>query len=250
MDRGATARLRRPAERVHPRLRPCRRRPLAQGAALSLVWLGQPPPSQHDSIFWQHSLHHHAECIQRASRQRTQHVCQSMRRPFVSIRRVVQVGLHRRFCATQPAGYLRDREALLVAVVARERSSLAPFTTRSPAAIAGDDSGCSRRLPNALDSHRWYSDPMSAPRLDPRRSLVAFRGSGGRVVSRITIERFRLSSNSTLMTAGRRAHAQPTRATAPECLPAARVERISKRVRAAPWAPASHPSSRQSGTPS
>ena len=34
----------------------------------------------------------------------------------------------------------------------------------------------------------------SAPRLDPRRSLVAFRGSGSRVVSRITIERFRLSS--------------------------------------------------------
>ena len=36
----------------------------------------------------------------------------------------------------------------------------------------------------------------SAPRLDPRRSLVAFRGSGSRVVSRITIERFRLSSQA------------------------------------------------------
>ncbi len=58
-----------------------------------------------------------------------------------------------------------------------------------------------------------------------------------------------VSSDSTLMTAAARAHAQPTRATAPECLPAARVERISKRLHAAPWAPASHPSSRQSGTP-
>ena len=35
----------------------------------------------------------------------------------------------------------------------------------------------------------------SAPRLDPRQSMVAFRGSGSRVVSRITIERFRLSSD-------------------------------------------------------
>ena len=45
-----------------------------------------------------------------------------------------------------------------------------------------------------LDSHRWYSKTMLGTRLNPRQSMVAFRGSGSRVVSRITIERFRLSS--------------------------------------------------------
>ena len=62
--------------------------------------------------------------------------------------------------------------------------------------------------------------------------------------------RFWVSSNSTLVTAAARANAQPTRVTAPECLRAALVKRISKRLRTVPWAPASHPRSRQSGTPS
>jgi hypothetical protein len=52
---------------------------------------------------------------------------------------------------------------------------------------------------------------------------------------RSALVRTRVSSNSTLMTAATRAHAQPPRAAAAECLPAARVERIGKRVRAALW---------------
>ena len=97
---------------LHPRLRPCRRRPARAGRGAQPSVGGQPPPSQHDSIFWQHSLHHHAECIQRASRQRTQHFCQSMRRPFVSIRRVVEVRLDG-----------RRRSPQTVAICLIERSS-------------------------------------------------------------------------------------------------------------------------------
>ena len=44
----------------------------------------------------------------------------AIRRSFVSIRRVVEVRLDRGFCATEPTRDVSDREALLVAVVARE----------------------------------------------------------------------------------------------------------------------------------
>src|SRR5437763_12060182 len=42
-------------------------------------------------------------------------------RPFVIVRRVVQVRLDRRLCASQPPGDLRDRQILLLAVVSRKR---------------------------------------------------------------------------------------------------------------------------------
>ena len=45
---------------------------------------------------------------------------------FVSLRRIVEVGLHGRLGVAEPAGDLRDRQALLVAVMARQRD-------RSPA---------------------------------------------------------------------------------------------------------------------
>ena len=51
-----------------------------------------------------------------------------VRRSFVSISRVVQVGLDGGVGPSEPSGDFGDREALLVAVVARERSSFAPFT--------------------------------------------------------------------------------------------------------------------------
>ncbi len=171
--------------------------------------------------------------------------------PFVSVRRVVQVGLHRRFCATQPAGYLGDREALLVAVVARERSSLVPFThtitrghRRATIAVAVDGyrrcwivtGGTPRRC--------------SAPRLDPRRTMVAFRGSGSRVVSRITIERFRLSSIGEEIGGLGLVPARTMRATAAECLLPVTSQAIRKHLRDRGVGAGVHPSSWQSATPS
>ena len=80
--------------------------------------------------------------------------------PFVSVRRVVQIRLDGRRRPSKPPGDLGDREPLLVAVVARERRSPAPFTYTITCGHAGDDSGRSRRLPNELDSRRWYSETM------------------------------------------------------------------------------------------
>ena len=74
--------------------------------------------------------------------------------------RVVKVCLDCRLRPSKPPGDLGDREPLLVAVVARERRSPAPFTYTITCGHAGDDSGRSRRLPNELDSRRWYSETM------------------------------------------------------------------------------------------
>jgi hypothetical protein len=84
----------------------------------------------------------------------------AMRGSFVSVRRVIQVRLDCRRRPSKPPGDLGDREPLLVAVVARERRSPAPFTYTITCGHAGDDSGRSRRLPNELDSRRWYSETM------------------------------------------------------------------------------------------
>jgi hypothetical protein len=51
-----------------------------------------------------------------------------LHRPGLLAGRVVQVRLDGGFCATQPAGDLRDREVLLVAVVASNRCSPPPLT--------------------------------------------------------------------------------------------------------------------------
>ena len=54
----------------------------------------------------------------------------AIRRSFVSMRRVVQVRLDRRLCAAQPAGDLRDRQVLLLAIVPGKRRG-APTLTNS-----------------------------------------------------------------------------------------------------------------------
>ena len=48
--------------------------------------------------------------------------------PFVSVRRVVQVRLDRRLCASQPAGDLRDRQVFLVAIVVCKRRGTPTLT--------------------------------------------------------------------------------------------------------------------------
>ena len=110
-------------------------------------------------------------------------------------RRVVQVGLHRRFWRDPACGLSRRSRG------PPRRGSGA--RAQQPCAVhAHDDPRASpATIAVAVDGYRtrWIvtgGTPRgcSAPRLDPRRSLVAFRGSGSRVVSRITIERFRLSS--------------------------------------------------------
>ena len=52
-------------------------------------------------------------------------------RSFVSMRRVIQVRLDRRLCAPQAARDLRDRQVLLVAIVAGELRGAAAFTNTS-----------------------------------------------------------------------------------------------------------------------
>jgi hypothetical protein len=66
--------------------------------------------------------------------------------PFVSIRRVIEVSLDGCLCTTEPACDLGDREAFLVAIVARERYR--------PTA-----------LPNAVQSHH-ASDNTAVRRRD------------------------------------------------------------------------------------
>lgn len=68
-------------------------------------------------------------------------------RPFVSIRRVIQVRLDSGLGASEPAGDLGDREGLLVAVVTRERRSLTPLKhTINPGHAA-------QKLAAAVDSY-------------------------------------------------------------------------------------------------
>ena len=69
----------------------------------------------------------------------------AIRRPFVSIRRVVEVRLDCRLCATEPACDLGDREALLVAVVAGERYRPTALLNAVQSAHAPDDTAARRR---------------------------------------------------------------------------------------------------------
>ena len=69
----------------------------------------------------------------------------AIRRSFVSIRRVVEVRLDRGFCATEPTRDVSDREALLVAVVARERDRPATLVDAVQSHHASDDTVDRRR---------------------------------------------------------------------------------------------------------
>ena len=61
--------------------------------------------------------------------------------------RVVEVGLHRGFCASEPAGDLGDPEALLVAVVARECDGPTTLLDAVRSHHASDDTDDCRRHP-------------------------------------------------------------------------------------------------------
>ena len=152
-------------------------------------------------------------------------------RPFVIVRRVVRVRIHRGLRPSEPPGDLPDRETLGIAVVASKRRSPARSRTRSPAGIADDDTGRTRRLPNVLDSHPSYCETMLGTAVTSTPGHVRFPRIGSRVASRFTIEQFRLSSRSSARsvpswaspTADRR-HCERSRPSEPRFVTSSQVE--------------------------